>query len=227
MSIHADRILFKDDWFLAVDKLAGELVVKGSGKVDRLPLLDFLRKDYPGLAPVQRLDFETSGIVLFARTKPALHAMMDAQKSDAATSDRWKKIYRTLVVGRLPKDWGDVAFPLPARSSEGTVPALTRYRVLERFGNSSYIEAEIETGRHHQIRRHFAAIRHPLVLDKLYGAGFEKFNRIFIQEFSYRRFFLHAFSLSFHHPFIGKEVFVEAPLPRTFEEILGRLRALS
>src|SRR3989338_10334133 len=68
----ADRILYQDEHFLAVHKLSGELVVRGKGPVGKLPLLDFLKKDFPGLRPVNRLDFETSGVVLFARSKKAL-----------------------------------------------------------------------------------------------------------------------------------------------------------
>lgn len=217
MSLSRDRLLFEDDWFLAVNKLSRELVVRGSGAVGRLPLLDFLKREFPGLRPVHRLDFETSGVVLFARTKAALAAAMAQQKAGA-----WTKVYRALVAGRLKADQGMISKSLPARTGEAEVAAQTAYRVLERFVGSSLVEAEIATGRHHQIRRHFALIGHPLVLDHVYGDA--KFNRTFTQEFGYRHFFLHASSLSFAHPFTGDEVRIEAPLPRVFEEVVGRLR---
>jgi RluA family pseudouridine synthase len=223
MAINPDRILFRDDHYLSVNKLSGELVVKGSGRVDKLPLLDFLRKEEPGLRPLNRLDFETSGVVLFARTKEAFEAALGTQKHQEDDVP-WKKLYRTLVVGRVKKDKGEVAIPLPARSGKGKIPALTRFSVLERYANSSYVEAEIETGRHHQIRRHFAEIGHPLALDHLYGN--KKFNRTFIQEFHYHHFFLHALRLSFTHPITGEAVVIEAPLPKAFEVLLKKLREL-
>lgn len=225
MSISAERILFRDDHFLAVNKLAGELVVKGSGRVDKLPLLDFLRKSYPGLRPLNRLDFETSGIVLFARTKAAFEAAMAAMKERTEEDLSWVKTYRALVAGRMKKDRGEITFRLPARSGKGDVDAKTTYRVLERFANSSVVEAVIETGRHHQIRKHFAKIGHPLVLDQLYGDP--KFNRVFTRELHYHRFFLHSCGLTFTHPITQQPVRIEAPLPQAFEAVLAKLRKFS
>lgn len=219
MSIDARRILFEDDHLLAVNKLSGELVVKGKGKVGKLPLLDFLKKDYPGLRALHRIDFETSGVILFAKTKTAADPVKDSDFRG------WKKVYRTLVMGRIDRKRGTIRAPLPSRSDKGMVEAVTKYEVLERFANSSYIEVEIETGRHHQIRRHFATIEHPLVLDAVYGH--KKFNSVFTQEFRLRKFFLHAFSLQFPHPITGKVITIEAPLPKVFEKILEALRETS
>lgn len=215
MSITPERILFQDDHLLAVNKLSGELVVQGKGEVGRLPLLDFLRKDFPGIRALHRLDFETSGVVIFAKSKEVAEAVI------ASDFSGWRKRYRTLVMGQLNRSTGVIRTPLPARG-RGTVEALTRYRVLARFANSSYIEAEIETGRHHQIRRHFAEIRHPLVLDHIYGH--KKFNGVFSQEFHYRKFFLHAFSLDLPHPVTGEKLHVESSLPKAFEEVLKALQ---
>lgn len=228
MSISPDRILYCDNAILAVNKLAGELVVKGSGKLQKLPLLDFLKKEYPGIHPLNRLDFETSGIVLFARNKKILADAL------AKKFTGWKKIYRTIVAGAVKKDHGEIAMPLPARSRADPstslrassplpthVAAITRYKVLTRFQNSTYLEVEIDTGRHHQIRRHFSMIHHPLILDQVYGD--EKLNRKFTKFLKYRRFFLHAWKVSFPHPFTGKEATIEAPMPKTFEEVLKRL----
>jgi 23S rRNA pseudouridine955/2504/2580 synthase len=215
MAISPSRILFRDDHLLAVNKLSGELVVSGSGKSEKLALLDFLRRQYPGLRSLHRLDFETSGVVVFARTKQAFEAVM------ASKFRGWKKVYVTLIAGRLPHRRGEIRLRLPARG-KGLVPAITHYCVLEEFGNSSLVEAEIGTGRHHQIRRHFAAVGHPLVLDAVYGQ--QGFNRVFTREFGYRRFFLHAARLALPHPVTGKPLTIEAPMPRVFEEVLERLR---
>lgn len=218
MPISRDRILYSDDAFLAVNKLAGELVVKGAGNVQKLPLLDFLKKQYPGIHPLNRLDFETSGIVLFARSKKVL--------ADALSSKfrGWKKTYRTIVAGGLKNDRGEIAMPLPTRAKSPLpvhVSAVTRYKVLERFLNSTSVEVEIETGRHHQIRRHFSMIHHPLVLDDVYGD--EKTNRKFTKQTGYRRFFLHAWKVEFPHPVTGKVIRIEAPIPKVFEAVLHSL----
>ena len=251
MAIDPKRILYKDDYFLAVHKLSGELSVKGKGAVGKLPLHDFLRKEFPGIRPVNRLDFDTSGVMIFARTKEALETVMPrtaptstfAPSIRGATVDRpnpsfgggetqvkegsedlgWKKTYRTFVSGTLPKDHGEIHFPLPARTGHKLIPAHTVYRVLERFPDCTYVETEITSGRHHQIRRHFAKIGHPLILDDLYGD--KDYNRGFSKAHRYRKFFLHAFSVEFVHPFTKEKVRIEAPMPRTFEELLKKLKA--
>lgn len=202
---------------LAVNKLCGELVVRGKGKVGKKPLLDFLKADYPGLRAVHRLDFETSGAVVFAKTKEAEAAILNKK------FDQWEKTYVTLVMGRMHRKTGAIRKKLPARG-KGVVEAETLYSVLDVFGNSSYVECHITTGRHHQIRRHFAAIGHPLVLDKEYGHG--KFNQLFRQEIGFSKFFLHAGLLKFPHPITGEQVRIEAPLPKSFAACLKVLRSL-
>ena len=217
MPVSADRILYRDDHLLIVSKRSMELTVRGKGPLGNLPLLDFLKKDFPELRAVHRLDFETSGVVVFARTKKAYDAIV---ASDFAG---WEKKYRTIVMSRLGRESGVIRIKLPARG-RGMIDAETSYVVLERFLQSSYVEATIATGRHHQIRLHFAKIGHPLALDDEYGN--HKYNGTFKQEFRYHTFFLHAFALSFPHPVTKEKISVTAPLPRNFEECLKKLRAL-
>lgn len=217
MTIDSRRILFTDDHLLAINKLSGELTVAGAGTSDKLALFDFVRKDYPGLRALHRLDYETSGVVVFARTKADADAVLTSKFSG------WKKTYVSLVAGRMPRQEGVIRTPLPARG-EGTVPAETVYRVLATFANSCLVEADIETGRHHQIRRHFAGIGHPLLLDEEYGN--RGINRVFTREFHLRRFFLHAAVLSLPHPVTGEQLIIRAPLPRVFESILKKLRSI-
>lgn len=220
------RILYRDDHLLAVNKLSGELVVAGGERLKTghkadsvtLPLLDFLRKDFPGLKPLHRLDFETSGVVVFARSAIAAKAVIDSKFAG------WVKTYVALVAGKLPQPRGEIVTPLPSRGGD-PVSALTRYRVLQEFANSSLVEAVIVGGRHHQIRRHFASIRHPLILDQEYGQ--KGYNQIFSREFRLHRFFLHASSLQFPHPMTGVSVTIEAERPRVFEEVLKKLRKIS
>ena len=236
MSIAPERILFEDEHFLAVHKLSGELVVRGSGALGKLPLLDFLKKDFPGLRAVHRLDFETSGVVLFARTKAALDAVAPLRSSDSrvAAADKEKpdgrtsgipmeKTYVALVKGRPRERQGIIKKPLPARAGGEMVPAETKYKILEEFETVSLIEAVITKGRHHQIRRHFQSIGNPLILDDVYGDP--KANKAFSKAFQYRKFFLHAENLTFKHPFTGAETAIKAPLPPAFEAVLKKLRS--
>lgn len=217
MSISSDRILYEDDHLLAVNKLGGELVVKGKGKVQKLPLFDFIKEDYPGLRVVHRLDFDTSGVVLFAKDKNTEAKILNNK------FEQWEKHYVTLVMGRIERKSGAIRKKLPARG-KGFVEAETLYTVLDRFANSTYLECVITTGRHHQIRRHFAGINHPLVLDKEYGHG--KFNQLFRQELGFSKMFLHAKTLRFPHPVTGEQVTIEAPLPKPFAACIKLLRSL-
>lgn len=216
MGIDPRRILHCDDHLLAVNKLSGELVVRGRGAIGKLPLLDFLRKEFPGLRAVHRLDFETSGALVFARTRPVLENILNKKFA------RWEKVYVTVVAGR-PQREGVIRFSLPARSGDEQVPAVTRYHVREQFRDAAFLEVRMEKGgRRHQIRQHLARIGHPLMCDSVYGD--RAFNLQFTREYGYHRFFLHAARLSFPHPMSEKMLTIEAPLPRSFEECLGRLR---
>jgi|SRR3989344_499374 len=215
MPIARDRILYEDEYLLAVNKLSGELVVKGSGKTEKLPLFDFLKKEYPGLRALHRLDFETSGVIIFARTKEAYEGVIET------AFEGWKKFYHAILLERLDQKEGEIEKPLPARMSGKEIPALTRYRVVRAFAHATHVEAEIETGRHHQIRKHFASLGHPLILDDLYGD--KKLNRLFTKEFGYHRFFLHAIRTELLHPITKQKIVIEAPIPKPFAEVLKRL----
>lgn len=216
MPIAKERILFEDDWLLAVTKLGGELVVKGKGKVQRLPLLDFLRKDYPSLAPIHRLDYETSGVVVFAKSKKTLKTIVDSKFAG------WKKSYLAIVNGVPRKPEGNIEIPLPARSGTGNVPASTHYKLKESYRGCSLVEVDFERGQKHQIRRHLSMIGHSLILDDVYGD--QKANRTFGRFLKMSRFFLHAASVEFPHPITGKTIKIESPLPPTFERVVELFR---
>lgn len=220
-TINKNRILFEDEHLLVVNKLSRELVVRGKGALGKLPLLDFLRPSYPGITPIHRLDFETSGVVLFAKTKECFEEAVTKRKF--AEDPTMKKLYRALVLGHLvPKD-GAIDRDLPARSSDVYIPAKTLYRTLTQYPGVTFLEAEITSGKHHQIRRHLQMIGHPLLLDELYGN--KKMNRKFSKTFGYRHFFLHAYSIECRHFVTGESLKVIAPLPSTFEEVIGKLKA--
>ncbi len=216
MPIAKERMLYEDQWLLAVTKLSGELVVKGRGKIQKLPLLDFLRKDYASLAPIHRLDYETSGVVVFAKNKKTLRTIVES------TFAGWKKTYLAVVAGSPHRDEGEVDIPLPARSGTGNVSALTHYRVLERFRGCSLVEVTFERGQKHQIRRHMSMMGNPLILDELYGD--DKPNKTFGRFLKMKRFFLHASKAEFPHPDTGKQIVIESPMPHTFLAVLKKLQ---
>ncbi len=215
-SISPDRILYEDDALLVVHKRSGELTVAAPGGTGKLPLYDYLHKAYPGLRVVHRLDAATSGVIVFAKSAAIVTQIREQGFSD------WKKTYRALVAGRMEEKTGVIDRPLPARASGDPVEARTTYRTLAVFPKASFVELEIATGRKHQIRKHLQLVGHPLLLDPLYGDP--RVDRVFKRKHRYRRFFLHAFALSFPHPVTGKMLTIRAPLPEAFEEVLAALR---
>ena len=214
--INPDRILYEDEHLLIVNKLAGELVVAADGG-GKLPLYDFLHKNYPGLRVMHRLDFGTSGVLVFAKDAESLKRVRESK------FEGWIKRYRMIASGHMEQKVGSIRKPLPARTHKDLVDAVTHYTVLKTFRDASYVETQIETGRKHQIRQHMKSIGHPLVLDPLYGDP--RRDRSFKKHFKYRRFFLHAFALEFPHPMTGKKLSVIAPLPKSFQEALDALSA--
>ncbi len=219
MAIAKERILYEDQWLLAVIKLGGELVVAGKGTVHKLPLLDFLKKQFPGLHPLHRLDFETSGVVVFAKSKKTLKTVMDTKFAG------WKKKYVALILGTPKQPSGTIKFELPARSGDGMVPAETKYKIVERFRDATLVECEIERGQRHQIRKHMSMLGHPLLLDQLYGK--EKTNKMIAQFFKMNRFFLHAISVDFPHPMNPEKIIhIETPVPPAFASAIKKLRTV-
>lgn len=214
MPIARDRILFEDPYLLAVNKLSRELVVAGKGKMEKLPLLDFLKKDYPGLQTIHRLDFETSGVVVFAKTRAVLSSILDTNFAG------WEKNYQALVTGGLSGK-GEIDLKLPSRETKEEIEAKTLYRVIKAYKGATHVEATIVSGKHHQIRRHFAKIHHPLILDDEYGDP--KANREMQKRLKFSHFFLHASSVTFPHPVTGETVVITAPLPGAFTAVLKKL----
>lgn len=214
MPINPGRILFIDDHLLVVNKLPLELVVAAGGE-GKMPLFDFLRKQYPGLRVVHRLDYETSGVLVFARTKKAAETIRESAFAG------WGKVYRAIVLGRLTRVRGEIHTPLQAREHKGMVEAHTTYHVVRQLRDCADIECTISTGRKHQIRKHFASIGHPLLFDPLYGD--RRANAKMSKAFGYRRFFLHAFRVSMPHPITGDRLTVEAPLPQAYIAALKRM----
>ena len=158
---------------------------------------------------MHRLDKETSGLLVVARTDAAHRSL--AEQFQTRTVE---KIYLALVHGVMKSDSGRVELPItrdPVRRTRMTCKlgtgrhALTDWKVLRRFAKHTLVEVRIGTGRTHQIRVHLSSLGHPILGDPLYGAPVSKL----LPE----RFFLHAARLRFVSPATGKDVTLEAPLP--------------
>jgi len=226
------KILYEDSDVVVIDKPAGMVVHAGAGH-QRGTLVNALLHRFGSLSSingelrpgiVHRLDRETSGVLVVARTDLA-HQSLARQFHDREV----KKIYLALVHGRMRQAQGRVTSPIsrdPVRRTRMTArvstgrSALTEYRILENLDRYSYLEVRLGTGRTHQIRVHLSSIHHPIVGDRLYGApaenpGLPKLGR----------FFLHAHLLRFQSPSTGEWIRVESPLPdelRTFLEYVRR-----
>ena len=216
--MHEPNILFEDRDILVVDKPAG-MIVYPDGKHDYPALSAWLEKNPPAGGSefhfVHRIDRETSGVLVVARTEQAFEFL----KSQFHNREV-RKVYRAFVYGVIKDDRGIIDKPIgSARGGRGprsaTLPhgavrdALTAYRVIERGSEATYVEVFPKTGRTHQIRVHFSAIQRPIVCDVLYAP-----TRPPVLGFT--RLALHALSIAFVHPTTGKEVTFEAPLPADF-----------
>jgi 23S rRNA pseudouridine955/2504/2580 synthase len=213
------EILFEDDSLIVLNKPAGIAVHEGKTVAKGESLLGMLERRYRdrGIKPqlVHRLDKDTSGLLLAAKNERAAAHLEEAFASRAV-----EKEYLCLVAGRLAQNDGTIDLPLPGREGK-PVRALTRYRVVQRFSQVTLVRANIETGRLHQIRLHFARLGHPVVMDDQHGDF--GFNRHFRKEYGLKRQFLHAHKLKLNYA--GKQRAWTAPLPNDLEAVLRELTA--
>lgn len=172
----------------------------------------------PGI--VHRIDKDTTGSLLICKNDRAHQILAEALKKHDIT-----RRYHAVVIGNIKEDSGTVNAPIgrhptdrkkmSTKATNGR-NAVTHYRVLERFGDYTYIECELETGRTHQIRVHMASVGHPILGDEIYGPSKCPF-RLEGQT-------LHAKILGIHHPVSGEYMEFDAPLPQYFKELLERLK---
>lgn len=172
----------------------------------------------PGI--VHRIDRDTTGILIVCKNDMS-HNSIAAQLKEHSITRR----YRALVHGNVKNDTGTVEGPIgrhPVDRKKMTInerngkPAVTHYKVLERFGNYTFIECVLETGRTHQIRVHMTSIGHPLVGDEVYGPA--------KCPFKLQGQCLHAMVLGFVHPRTGEYMEFSAELPEYFKDLLRKLR---
>ena len=172
----------------------------------------------PGI--VHRIDKDTTGSIIICKNDEAHRKIAQQLKEHSIT-----RKYRAIVYGRIMEEEGTVNAPIGrhptdrkkmAINEKNGKPAVTHYKVLERFDKYTYIECQLETGRTHQIRVHMTSIGHPLLGDGVYGNA--------KCPFKLEGQTLHAMTIGFIHPTTGEYVEYEAPLPEYFEHLLQILR---
>ncbi len=234
------QIIYEDSEVLVINKPSG-LMVHGDGKSEELTLADWIAEKYPALIGVgepqldqkgnpilrpgivHRLDRETSGVMVVAKTQESfLHLKKAFQNHEV------QKEYLALVHGVVAKEEGVISAPIgrsrvsgrwsAVRPGPKTREALTEYQVIERLNNYSLLSVRPQTGRTHQIRVHLKSIGHAVVCDKLYAA------KLLCPVVTLSRLALHAHSLTL--PLLGGTQTFEAPLPEDMQGALDALRKL-
>ncbi|HKM39157.1 MAG TPA: RluA family pseudouridine synthase [bacterium] len=221
-------IVYEDRYLLVVDKPAGMVVHPAPGH-QRGTLVNALlshcgqsfadvgvEEQRPGI--VHRLDKDTSGLLVVAKTKIAYTRLVSAFKQRAVD-----RTYLCLVHGGFKPEASVVEAPIgrhPKMRLKMTViangrPARTYLKVLEWLGDYTYLEARLHSGRTHQIRVHLAFTGHPIVGDYLYGRQ---------KDLKLSRQFLHAARLGFFHPLTGERLEFTSPLPDDLQKVIQRLR---
>lgn len=223
-------LLWQDAALLAVNKPAGLPVLPDGYHPEAPYLVNLLRQEHGALWVVHRLDKETSGVILFARTAAAHRALNTQFERRQVT-----KQYHALVAGRPP--WKEYQIDMPLRANgdrrHRTVPdpyhgkpASTSLRVLEELGDYTLLAAEPHTGRTHQIRAHLAYLGFPLVGDSLYAG--RKANQPPASALPpLTRLALHAWQLRLLHPITQDELLFTAPYPPDFSQAIEKLRLLT
>lgn len=241
------HIVYEDDSVVVINKEAGMVVHPGHGNYkgtlvnalkfhfDNLPSMS-AELERPGL--VHRIDKDTSGLLVIAKTDQAMQSLSSQFK--ARTTDR---LYDALAWGSLDEDSGTIEGHIGRHlkdrlqmavfedESQGK-PAITHYKVLEKFLYVTLVECKLETGRTHQIRAHFKHIGHPLFNDGRYGGDailkgttFSRYKQFVENCFKVcPRQALHAKTLGFDHPVTGERMFFQAPLPEDMVELLEKWR---
>jgi len=230
------NIVYEDEHILVIDKPAGLVVHPGAGTPDGTVLNALLHR-YPAIAEVpragivHRLDKDTTGLMVVAKTIPAQTHLVEALQARHITRE-----YEAIAVGHMTAG-GTVDEPIgrhPGIRTQMAVtpngkPAVTHYRVAEKFRAHTRLRLRLETGRTHQIRVHMAHIKHPLVGDPVYGGRLRPVRNA-TPELSealrgFRRQALHATMLRLEHPITGEQMEWHSPLPQDMVDLIEVLRA--
>jgi 23S rRNA pseudouridine955/2504/2580 synthase len=212
--------VFEDARLLILNKPAGLAVHEGKETPKRDSVLGILESRYRGeLVPklIHRLDKDTSGLLLVGKDYATAKEL--ERRFEEGTID---KEYLCLVVGRLPQKHGMIDFRLPGRDGK-PVRALTRFKIEKRFSATTLVRVQLETGRMHQIRLHFAKLGYPVVMDDQHGDF--SFNRRFRKAYGLRRQFLHAAQIGLEYG--GKKRTWSASPPEDLKRTIAALESRS
>jgi 23S rRNA pseudouridine1911/1915/1917 synthase len=204
VSPRSPAVIHRSAGYVAVNKPAGVL----SNGPDSLEMLLRVQLDEPSLVAVHRLDRHTSGAILYATNAAALDDMVGLFRRQEVA-----KTYHAIVAGRIVQRDIEISAPLDGQT------AFTRVSVLRTAATASHVRLRIDTGRTHQIRRHMASIRHPVLGDRTYFTG-EQSDPLLR---GIPRQMLHASCLSYRHPKTGQTIRIEAPFPPDYRAVLRRL----
>jgi 23S rRNA pseudouridine1911/1915/1917 synthase len=228
-------IVYEDDELLIINKPVGAVVHPGAGNQDST-LLNALLHHYPDIATipragiVHRLDKDTSGLMVIAKTLSSHHYLVDAMQQRLIKREYLAITNGTFIsggtidepIGRHLKQRTQMAV-----SHNGGKPAVTHYRLAQKFRAHTYLRVQLETGRTHQIRVHMAHINHALVGDQVYGGRLHmpKGATPELREMlhSFKRQALHATKLTFIHPVSQQEICQEVIPPEDFKQLLATL----
>jgi 23S rRNA pseudouridine1911/1915/1917 synthase len=222
------EIVYQDEYLAVINKPQGMVVHPAPGHAEGTLVSALLWHigDLSGIGGelrpgiVHRLDKDTSGLIVIAKNDAA-HASLAAQMADKSA----RRIYHAIVHGGFAEDEMTIDKSIGRSRTDrkkmaidrGGRHAVTHIRVLERFGEFTYVEASLETGRTHQIRLHLSSIGRPVAGDTVYGPKAPRLHD--------RGQLLHAGTLILKHPKTGEEMTFHAPLPEYFEKVLAKLRA--
>lgn len=210
------NIIFEDDYFLIVDKIAGmlthPLTFENTQTLANGVMYHFMKTNQNvGCHPLYRLDRNTSGLVVFAKIPQLQHQL-------ANNHQNFQRYYYALVHGKLKQKIGQINAPI-ARKKDSIIlhevnnagkNAITNYRVIKEFNDYSLIELWLETGRTHQIRVHMSYLSHSLLGDDLYGGKIDLITR----------HALHAYKLKFIHPFTHEKICISSPIPNDMAKLI-------
>ncbi|VGO17827.1 Ribosomal large subunit pseudouridine synthase A [Pontiella desulfatans] len=198
------EIIYQDEAFIAVNKPTGMLSVPGRGPDKQDCCLARVQAEFPEALMVHRLDMDTSGLMLFARS-------LEVQRNLSLQFEKREihKTYVAIVEGVIEKEVGRIDFPMRKDMEQRLPPkhivdcvrgkkAVTEWQVLERTATTTRLALFPQTGRSHQLRVHMQSIGHPIVGDNIYGTAAE-------------RLMLHAQSLEMRHPLTGEPIRLECP----------------
>lgn len=228
-------IIYEDEDLLIINKPIGLVVHPAAGNWEGTLVNGLLHycpalRQIPRAGIVHRLDKDTSGLLVVAKTLIAQNHLVKSLQNHHV-----QRTYSALVYGQvIAGDTIDAPLGRDPRNRQKIAihdlgkPAITHYRVQERFDHFTLLKVQLETGRTHQIRVHMASVRHPIVGDQTYGPGLKLPPRASAELIAalknFRHQALHATELSFDHPVSGKKMRFKSPLPEDFENLLAILR---